>query len=839
MTDPSFAMLHGLYWLAANLALRRPTLITVDDLHWADAPSLRWIAYLTRRLEGLPLLLAVATRPPEQSPQSVLLIEVLTDPDAVVVRPGPLRTGAVTALVWWACSAEPAPAFVSACETATEGNPLFLRGLLDALVRDRVLPSAENAARVLKTGPEDVARAVALRLARLPSEMTALMRAAAVLGDGQPLHRVGELAGLDVETAGLAATTLVRSDLLRQEDPVEFVHPIVRTAIVAEMGAIDRARAHRHAGQLLIEAGGPIEQAAAHLVLTSPANDTFIRTILVQAADWSLARGAPQPAVRYLRRALDESPSQAERAEMLHALGIAEFRAAMPGAAGHLGEALSLVGDPIRRSEIALEHAVALALLNRTTAALAVLRRAIGELGAREPQLSLRLEAVLIDFATWDAATNDAAVKRMSALNESSLGHGPGPGVLRAVMAFHEARLGTSRERCVALAKRSLEEGLLSRSAAGLEGLEGLQAIFALICTEEVELVTRAIGDSLRDARHRGDVVTAAHLLLYRAMVTLQRGDLLDAEEDLRSAELDLAATASLELFRVGYLAMVLIERGEAEAAERLLDAVRWGDEITTSFRIPCLYARARLDSEKGMTEAAIAGFRAVGELLESTDFHSPAWFPWRSQAALALHVLGRGAEARELARVEVQLGRRWAAPRTLGVSLRALGLVETETAGEPILREAVDVLGSSHAKLEHARALVDLGAMLRRANRRRDAQVLLRRGLDMAYRAGGAGVVRQAQEELSALGARPRKLVLTGLEALTGSEHRVARMAADGMTNKEIAQALFVTVKAVEVHLTNAYRKLEIRSRAQLSEALAASVPRGEGHPGEGASEA
>ena len=192
----------------------------------------------------------------------------------------------------------------------------------------------------------------------------------------------------------------------------------------------------------------------------------------------------------------------------------------------------------------------------------------------------------------------------------------------------------------------------------------------------------------------------------------------------------------------------------------------------------------------------------ATGEMMLSISFRTPAWFPWRSQAALALHRLGRGEEARQLATEEVELARQWGAPRTLGIALRALGLVE-QRAAEQVLREATDVLAPSHAKLEHARALIDLGATLRRANRRREAQDLVRRGLDLAYRVGAASLASRAKEELAALGARPRTPVLTGIEALTGSERRVARLAGDGLSNKEIAQALFVTVKAVEVHLT------------------------------------
>jgi DNA-binding NarL/FixJ family response regulator len=154
------------------------------------------------------------------------------------------------------------------------------------------------------------------------------------------------------------------------------------------------------------------------------------------------------------------------------------------------------------------------------------------------------------------------------------------------------------------------------------------------------------------------------------------------------------------------------------------------------------------------------------------------------------------------------------------------LGLVEGGRAGIGLLREAIDVLAGSQARLEHARALVDLGAALRRENRRTEARQRLREGVDLALRCGAFGLAARANEEIAATGARPRKVLQTGLDALTASERRVGQLAADGMSNKEIAQTLFVTIKTVEVHLSHAYRKLEISSRAQLQNALLTPAP-------------
>jgi DNA-binding NarL/FixJ family response regulator len=193
---------------------------------------------------------------------------------------------------------------------------------------------------------------------------------------------------------------------------------------------------------------------------------------------------------------------------------------------------------------------------------------------------------------------------------------------------------------------------------------------------------------------------------------------------------------------------------------------------------------------------------------------------------AFALNTLGRRAEALPYAIEEVELARRWGAPRGLGFSLRTLGLLQGGAEGTELLEESVAVLEDSGSRLELARSLVELGSALRRGNRRSDSRDLLRRGLELAHRAGASQLEDRAQQELAATGARPRRVVLTGLDALTPSERRGAELAAGGMSNKEIAQTLFVTTKTVEVHLSNAYRKLELSSRTELAGALRADEP-------------
>src|SRR5215510_993751 len=334
--EGSFAILHGLYWLAANVALQRPTLLAIDDLHWADTPSLRWLLYLTRRLEGVPLLVVAGTRSPEgEGHDPALVAELIADPEVAAIRPGPLGRASIAVLARELHGLEPDEAFCAALQTATGGNPLFVGAVLDAVAREGISPTAEHSARLLEIGAQGVARAVGLRLGRLRPAALALLRAASVLGDGVELRRAAALAGVAAGELGPAAAALVRLDLLRREDPLEFFHPVVRRAVYETLDVVERDAAHRLAAELLLDAGAPPERAAGHLLRVAPQADPFVVSTLRQAAERSLAQGAADAAVRYLARALEEGIDPAARAEVLVELGLAERRTNGPAAARH------------------------------------------------------------------------------------------------------------------------------------------------------------------------------------------------------------------------------------------------------------------------------------------------------------------------------------------------------------------------------------------------------------------------------------------------------------------------------------------------------------------------
>ena len=820
--DVSFAVLHGLYWLAANLAAQRPIAIVIDDLHWSDAPTLRWLTYLVRRLEGLPLLVVLGLRPPEQSLEKDLLTELIADPSALVIRPTALTVTSVASLARDEFKVEPEEPFVVACHAATGGNPLFLRAILDAIHGEGFSPTAENARRVREIGPEAVTRAVTLRLSRLPAEARRLAVAVAVLGDGAEIQHAAELAELDDRhLASLAATSLARTDLLRVSSMnVEFAHPVVRAAVYESIEPTQRLAAHSRAAQLLDESGAEPERVAAHLDLVPPAADRFVVETLRIAADRALVRGAPEAAARYLRRALAEPPHEEVRMDTLHELGLAEQRVDISAAAEHLAEALESIDEPLRRARVALELGRSLFRLNRGPEAVRVLDDAIARLEDSEPELRELLEAELINSAGFDTAVIDVSRERILRIDENALVGEVGSAVMTATLRYFDARSGTNREAVDQVAQPQSIAALID----SMPSVAISCAATALMYAESDEAIDRFFEAMMKAAKERGELVTLSNMLCFRGLTLAQRGDLDAAMCDLRESDelVPYLPTQQGAIYFHSYLADVLTNRGELEAAESTLAELGLPEEVAESGHlIFFLGARGWVRLARGNEEGARSDFERLGHCMEAFGLRNPAVLAWRSHLALALLGLDRRDEAVELARQEVELARQWGALRPIGVALRTLGLAQGGDEGIATLRESLEVLNRSSAKLERARSMVELGVALRRVNKRAEARELLKEGIDLAVRCGSPPLVERAEAELAATGAQPRRLLLSGIESLTASERRVADFAAKGLSNKDIAQTLFVTTKTVEVHLSNVYRKLGIGSRSDLPRAL------------------
>jgi predicted ATPase len=263
--EGGFAVLHGLLLVVLDLAEEGPLLIVVDDLQWADRPSLRFLAYLARRVEELPVLLLATVRTGEPDADEDLL-EAIRQAPTISLSPSPLSPKAVGSIVAGRLDQEPEDEFVAACHTATGGNPLLVRELVAGLELDGVRPMARQAGVVRSIGPRAVSRTVAGRLARLEPDALATARAVAILGDGVAVPVAARFAGLDEASVAEATGPLARAEILRPEPPLAFVHPLVADAVVTTLAPGERELQHARAARLLFEAGAATEQTAGHLV---------------------------------------------------------------------------------------------------------------------------------------------------------------------------------------------------------------------------------------------------------------------------------------------------------------------------------------------------------------------------------------------------------------------------------------------------------------------------------------------------------------------------------------------------------------------------------------------
>lgn len=827
--DAMHAAAHGLTWLTCGLAARAATLLLVDDVHWADAPSLRWLGQLTRRITGLPLGILCAVRSGEPPAEPDLLAELLAAAGAPV-RPSPLGPEAVRSIVLDRLPTA-GPAFTKACHAATAGNPFLLGALLDHLLAERVEPSDEVAAGLSDFGPDQVARAVDRQLARLPHGTADLARAFAVLGRSAPLRQARDLAGLDHSQALRLADRLRSAGLL--DDGTEgyaLVHPLVAGALYNGLPSGERALWHGRAARMLAAERADPETVALHLLRTEPAGEAETVDALSTAADRAWRRGAPQNAATFLRRALAEGPATPyAEADLFCRLGLVTAEQVKPESYPLLAQAVERATDPDQRASIALAGARALGMAGFHDQAIRLCERILEPVtaGTVDPAVLDRIEAELVCSAWLDATT----VARARAL---TLRH-PWPGS-SAAWGVHHGHLAAAEARpadeAAAMLRAALDTEVDSLLATVLK--------FALVATEELDTV-RGLCDVLIDqVRPRGWMTALAHGSFVRAHALVTAGRVREALADARFAfEFKLANPPAPGLVWTLFpLVATFTEADELPAADAALAAARtrdWGNPATASSPGPgwsgltpgklrtglLLERRARLRLAQHRPADAHADLIAAAETWRALDMRHPGLAAWRVDDCIALTALGDPATARKLAEEHLELAAQVGLPGPRAAGLRALARTVAPADAVPLLTQAAHLLTPSAMRLEHARVLTDLGAALRRANQRAAAREPLTQALDMADHGGMRLIARRARQELLAAGGRPRRTVISGPGALTPAEHRVAVLAALGHSNKQIADQLYVTRRTVETHLTHIFQKLSVTSRAQLATSL------------------
>ena len=795
--------LHGLYWLTVGLTDRGPLLLVVDDAHWADRPSLSALTYLARRVEELPVGIVLATRSDLGDCGHVLRDE----PRTVVLRPAPLSRTATADLVE-AAVGPPTPAFLAACHEAADGNPLLLNALLAALREDGVAADDAGVDAVRHRAEAIMAMFVLPRLRHLPPAAAGLARAVALLGTDVELRQAAALAGLPTDDALAAADALVGADLLAPGRPLAFAHPLITEAVLAHMSAAERHRGHLQAARCLAAQAADPERVGAHLLAVEPLGDTWVVARLRAAAAAALAKGAPRTGVTYLRRALAEPPVPADRPALLVELGEAQLHAADGDGHATLRQAWELTSEPLAAARVALVISRASRGGGSYRPAEQIVVAAVRALGDADPDLVAELETELA--LTWRIGTapglpSTARVEELAAI-AAARGQDATSRLLQLAALDPLRRPDVDPDAAVAAARAA---ATLTTDAGAMHA-----AGTALVATDRLDDLLHAADAAVDSARDSGRLLDLGIASTLRAQARYLLGRLRQAEEDALVADrLALGLDPQVRRHTQAWLLLCLLERDELDEADR---------ELADS-RVPVTLgalqmARARLRLAQDRPDEALTDLEDCGRWLARRRMLHPNLLPWQAWSAVALLRQGRDEDAGARAAAALAEARRFDSPRAVGVALWASGLVGRSA---ELLAEAVAVLGRAPAPLERARALVDLGSALRRGNRRAEARPALEQALQCAHEAGAEALVAAARVELAAAGVHVRRPAVTGPDALTPTERRIAERAADGASNRDIALALFVTPKTVENHLGNAYRKLGVAGRTELRAAL------------------
>ncbi|MFZ3495576.1 ATP-binding protein [Streptomyces sp. 5.8] len=759
--DPQ-GLRDGLDWVLTHLVVQRaPVALVLDDAHWADPESLSWLAAFAPRAEHLPLLLVVAYRP-DELPAHAEAFRTL--PGRAGHRPlslAPLTAEAVSGLVREAVGEHADEAFCREAWAVTTGNP-FEAVELTAKVRDKGLAPVEASAPLLR----DLAAAqrgsgLVARLHSLGPSTVRFAWACAVLGTDIPRELAARVAGLGTEET-VDATGRLRDARILSAAPeeagageagaagLEFVHPLIATAIYRAIPDALRVALHGKAAAAVVDAGLGPSAAARHLLETHPENDPWVVRTLREAAGENLRAGAPEAARRQLARALREPPDFDERAAVLYELGCASLLTEPANTVNHLRAALAEpFEDPALRQGIVIRLAQVLSHSDRLADASECLAREIPH--TQDVRGRLRLQSEQFMWDAFNAAERDspARSRRLAKLADRLSGRDLTERYVIGLRAWDACLRGEPVDVVLHHAGRVLEtEFSWAYADRGFEVpvLVAMVHMYADRPERAEELFEAGTAEFERQG-WRGAHLSFAYSL--RAYIRYRRGRLAEAEE-LARAGLRLAERVGrrtpVHWYSIAILITTLLARGRVDEAWELVREHEYGEPFPAAVVFPdsqTVYAELLL--ARGQAKAAAAELEAVDRRLTPRGIQNPSWCPWRLHLARAV-AAEDPARARELAEEAVRRARAFGAASGIGQALRVAAEVASPQDRAALLEEAVSVLSASPAAYELALALAALGEA------RGDTEILLR--AVVAARACGAdGLVATTTDGLLARG--------------------------------------------------------------------------------------
>lgn len=803
--DWSLATLdHALTWALQGLASSRPLLLVVDDVQWLDVASLQLLDLLSARLGSMAAGLLLTLRRGEPGRSSDIVDRIATR--ATVLEPAPFTVAGVDRLRREAgMTAGVAAVPAEELHRLTGGIPFLVHGSLRGGPGEGV--------------PREVVEWLRERLVRLGPTADRVARTVAVLGADAHLDAVADLVGLSVAELADPLERLTDADVLTVEMwRARPAYPLLTDAILSGLAASERSDLHRDAATYLGDTGAGALSVAEHLVHTLPGEDPAVVELLRRAGEEALESGMPDVAARLLVRAVAETRPDDTAWEVLARAAMAQLLWGKPT------EAFALWDRAVERAPGASSRA---ALLTRVGDA----RAALG----RWPDSAEAYRQAASALADAPAGDTSGLSARRALVRAWCDGVGAGEGLEQtseddthtnrlqsALAAFELAVRGSGRVRARELARRALAgDALLTEEACGGPGFYTAAAVLSWADAHAESL--RALNAAVKDAHQRGSVPGIATASCWRGLVHFRQGRLRQATGDFLPA-LSLRAEGWSEFGESAVVGAALthVALGQHDAALALEPALRASAAHGHFLGALPLAAAGLVRASHGDHEQAVRDFRRAARLMGAHPDNGSI-VEWREFSVWSLKALGRCDEALATAEEAVHHARRWGAPRALGFALRALAQVTPRDQAIELLREAIGWFDEGGSVDYHARACTDLGRLLLTggAEERTEGVALLRQALAYGRVRHVPSAVLRATRLLVRAGEEVSDPTADPAASLTPGERRVVDLAAAGHTNREIAQRLSVTVKAVEWHLSHAYRKLDVSSRSELTAAL------------------
>lgn len=757
--DPQ-GVCDGLVNAVRRLADREwPLVLLIDDAHWADEESLRWLAACAERLAELSVLLVVTRRRGEVSGESARLL------DAVAAAAGvsdlrALSPDATAELTRNALGPHADAPFCREVWAVTGGNPYDAVELL-AKVRDSELEPVESRAGELR----DLNRSargggLVARLEELGIDATRFAWAAAILGTGISVDLVAQLATMSRDEAVRCAELLRTARILTEPDPagahgvdgdLEFVHPLIATAVYNSIPDALRTAMHGIAAQVVAESGRGAAAASRHLLEVHPDDDEELVDQLRQAAREHLAVGAPEAARRCLERALREPPTPEVHPRVLYELGCATLLTAPATTIEHLRLALSMPGldgrarvDAVCRLSQAQLHNNQLEEAVRTVEA---------EAARHEPgPTRLRLQATQYMWEGLHAGESISPDRsgRLAELAAACTGRDNSERALLILRGFDAMARGENAEEVVELCDRALVNGRLAPGLGWTDTEWGIELLLMLASayaySDRLDRAEALYNEALRAYETAG--WSGGHLALAHAYVGLghrRRGRLREAEASLReSLRIAERVGRGLPLYWTATCNLVdtLLACGHVEEAWTVAERYEFAPPYPATIVIPDPRSvRGRLLLATGRTKEGVNELEAAEKAAAVRGHHNPVMVPWAADLARALAVEDPARAARLAADVRRQ-AERFGTDTAIGEALRCAAALETGQRAVRLAAQAVAYLEASPCQYEHAAARVEFGIASRSAAE-------LERGLALARSCGADGLVAQAREAL------------------------------------------------------------------------------------------